>query len=196
MASEPEYVLEDELNARELALANARELEADAHILALADAEADEAIAAGVKATMKMEDAGVIQIEDDEEPVNPKLRKPMAARSEAWEHFTKLLDSNGKVKERLCKYCNRPIQATTAGNGTSSMHRHLLFVVRINVLLFVLNYKLLPVSCSHFLLLYCKSVTCCELVNCDILFSFPICVLPFLCTCAISLPCCASLFFC
>jgi hypothetical protein len=74
MASEPEYVLEDELNARELALANARELEADAHILALADAEADEAIAAGVKATMKTEDAGVIQIEDDEEPVNPKLR--------------------------------------------------------------------------------------------------------------------------
>jgi hypothetical protein len=71
---------------------------------------------------MKTEDAGVIQIEDDEEPVNPKLRKPMAARSEAWEHFTKVLDSNGKVKEGLCKYCNRPIQATTAGNGTSSMH--------------------------------------------------------------------------
>ncbi|XP_047070488.1 uncharacterized protein LOC124678663 isoform X2 [Lolium rigidum] len=114
MASEPEYVLEDELNARELALANAHERAADAHILALADAEADEAIAAGVKATMKTEDAGVIQIEDDEEPVNPKLRKPMAARSEAWEHFTKVLDSNGKVKEGLCKYCNRPIQATTA----------------------------------------------------------------------------------
>jgi hypothetical protein len=60
-----QYVHEDELNARELALA---------------DAEANEAIAAGVEASLKKEDAGVIQIEDDEEPV--KLRKPMAAKSE------------------------------------------------------------------------------------------------------------------
>jgi hypothetical protein len=105
---EHQYVLEDELNRRELALA---------------DAEADEAIAAGAEAMVKVSDAepvGVIQIEDE-----PKVRKPMAARSEAWEHFTKVFDSNGLVKEGLCKYCNRPIQATTAGNGTSSMHRHL-----------------------------------------------------------------------
>ncbi|KAM0858616.1 hypothetical protein ACQ4PT_047723 [Festuca glaucescens] len=72
-----------------------------------------------------MEDAGVIQIEDDEEIVKTKVRKPMAARSKAWEHFTKVLDCNGLVKEGLCKYCSRPIQASTAGNGTSSMLRHL-----------------------------------------------------------------------
>jgi hypothetical protein len=33
MASEPEYVLEDELNARELALAKAREHTVDAHLI-------------------------------------------------------------------------------------------------------------------------------------------------------------------
>jgi hypothetical protein len=60
-----QYVHEDELNAREFALA---------------DVEANEAIAAGVEAPLKEEGAGVIQIEDDEEPV--KLRKPMAAKSE------------------------------------------------------------------------------------------------------------------
>jgi hypothetical protein len=103
------FVLADELNARELALA---------------DAEADEAIAAGTESTVKVIDEGVIQIDDDED-VKPHVRKPMAARSEAWEHFTKVLDSKGLVKEGLCKYCNRPIQATTGRNGTSSMHRHL-----------------------------------------------------------------------
>jgi hypothetical protein len=55
MASEPEYVLEDELNARELALANVRELAAVSREFALADAEAS----AGVKATVKMEDVFV-----------------------------------------------------------------------------------------------------------------------------------------
>jgi hypothetical protein len=40
----------------------------------------------------------------------------------------------------------------------------LLFVVRINVLLFVLNYKLLSVSCS--------TVTCCELVIDCLVFPF------------------------
>uniref|UniRef100_A0ACD5X8I2 Uncharacterized protein n=1 Tax=Avena sativa TaxID=4498 RepID=A0ACD5X8I2_AVESA len=121
------FVLEDELNARELAIADAREL-------ALANAEADEAIATGVRAIADAEaceararaaKAGVIQIDDDVETVKPFVRKPMAARSEVWEHFTKVFDSKGLLKEGLCKYCNRPIQATTGRNGTSSMHRHM-----------------------------------------------------------------------
>ncbi|CAM0956405.1 unnamed protein product [Alopecurus aequalis] len=110
MASEPEeehhqYVHEDELNARELALAEA-------------DAEALEYIAAGEaeESKVKISAAGVIEI-DDYETVQPKVRKPMASRSQAWEHFNKVFDSKGKMKEGLCKYCNRPIQATTSANA-------------------------------------------------------------------------------
>ncbi|XP_073368017.1 zinc finger BED domain-containing protein RICESLEEPER 2 [Aegilops tauschii subsp. strangulata] len=54
----------------------------------------------------------------------PKGRKQMASRSQIWEHFTKVFDDKGLVKEGKCKYCGRPIQATTSINGTTAMRRH------------------------------------------------------------------------
>ena len=122
---------EDELNRRELALADA---EATRRENALADADAEEAIAtalieieeAATARVIQTENAaGVIQIEEDDETVKPRLRKAMAPRSEAWDHFTRVLDSKGALKEGLCKYCNGRIQATSSSNGTSSMLRHL-----------------------------------------------------------------------
>ena len=54
----------------------------------------------------------------------PKGRKQMASRSQIWEHFTKVFDDKGLVKEGKCKYCDQPIQATTSINGTTAMRRH------------------------------------------------------------------------
>jgi hypothetical protein len=61
----------------------------------------------------------VIDVEDDE-----KKRKPMAARSGMWEHFTKIFDDKGQLVKGKCKYCSALIGAHPVWNGTSGMHRH------------------------------------------------------------------------
>ena len=85
-----EYNHENELNARTLAEADANDLNA---CLAEADAEAeaaiaaaDEEIAAAAANNKILDNAGVIQIDDEEE--KPRARRPMAPRSPAWQHFT------------------------------------------------------------------------------------------------------------
>jgi hypothetical protein len=60
----------------------------------------------------------VIDVEDEE-----KKRKPMAARSSMWEHFTKILDK-GKLVKAKCNYCGNEIATHPVLNGTSAMHKH------------------------------------------------------------------------
>ena len=99
------------------------------------DAEAD-AEAAAAEAGDESFLRSIIEDEDTEAKVGeganleaaqddkPKGRKQMASRSQIWEHFTKVFDDKGLVKEGKCKYCDRPIQATTSINGTTAMRRH------------------------------------------------------------------------
>jgi hypothetical protein len=63
--------------------------------------------------------------EGDEEVDKEKhARKPMAPRSEMWEHFIKIKDDQGVVKKGKCKYCSRAIRADSYLNGTTAMGRH------------------------------------------------------------------------
>ena len=95
-----------------------------------ANAEAAAAAAGLLLFTIDEDDEDVepIVVEDAnpkvDEDAKPKVRKQMASRSEIWQHFIKVLDGQGLVKEGKCKYCDRSIQATTSGNGTTTMRKH------------------------------------------------------------------------
>ncbi|KAM3229337.1 hypothetical protein ACQJBY_060294 [Aegilops geniculata] len=112
----------DELNEKDDTFMSIEE-EADAE--AAATAGGDESV---LRSIIEDEDAepnivegaNIEATQDDK----PKGRKQMASRSQIWEHFTKVFDDKGLVKEGMCKYCDRIIQATTSCNGTTAMRRH------------------------------------------------------------------------
>jgi hypothetical protein len=63
--------------------------------------------------------------EGDEEVDKVKhVRKPMAPRSEMWEHFIKIKDDQVVVKKGKCKYYSHAIRADSYLNGTTSMRMH------------------------------------------------------------------------
>lgn len=46
------------------------------------------------------------------------------SESEAWLHFTKVLNGSGVVIEGMCKYCGKFLKAHPKTNGTSRLRRH------------------------------------------------------------------------
>jgi hypothetical protein len=64
------------------------------------------------------------QPEAAEEQPQSKKRKPMAPRSDVWNHFTKVKNESGEEKAK-CKYCGQLYACRSKNNGTSSLGAHL-----------------------------------------------------------------------
>jgi hypothetical protein len=62
----------------------------------------------------------VINVDPD---VEGNKRKEMAARSNMWQHFTKIKE-NGQLRKGKCNYCKHEITTHPVLNGTSAMRRH------------------------------------------------------------------------
>jgi hypothetical protein len=53
-----------------------------------------------------------------------KKRRPMAARSGMWDHFTKIYDDKGQLIKGKCNYCGNELGAHPVWNGTSATRKH------------------------------------------------------------------------
>ena len=54
----------------------------------------------------------------------PLKRRPHKAKSDIWEHFTKLSNNLGKANRTVCTYCNASYTYASV-NGTSTLWKHL-----------------------------------------------------------------------
>ena len=57
-------------------------------------------------------------------PSEPKKRKPTKTRSLVWDHFEKILGTDGKLKQGKRKYCKKVYAAEPKRHGTTSMKNH------------------------------------------------------------------------
>ena len=51
-------------------------------------------------------------------------RKPLRARLDVWDHFTKFINSEGQIKGR-CNYCSREFHCDPKKNGTTALRNHM-----------------------------------------------------------------------
>ena len=51
-------------------------------------------------------------------------RKPIRARSEVWDHFTKFTNSEGDIKGK-CNYCSKEFHCDPKKNGTTALRNHM-----------------------------------------------------------------------
>ena len=51
-------------------------------------------------------------------------RKPIRARLEVWDHFTKFTNSDGEIKRR-CNYCSKEFHCDLKKNGTTALRNHM-----------------------------------------------------------------------
>jgi hypothetical protein len=82
-----------------------------------------ESVAVGTQAS-QVESMAVVTHTSQSQDTDGDGRKPMASRSEMWQHFVKITDDKGIVRSARCKYCSRTMKADSKANGTSSLKRH------------------------------------------------------------------------
>ncbi|XP_031101991.1 zinc finger BED domain-containing protein RICESLEEPER 3-like [Ipomoea triloba] len=59
-----------------------------------------------------------------------KKRKEIESRSKIWDHFEKILDSEGKVIKGKCLYCNKMFACESKKHDISSLRNHMLGYIK------------------------------------------------------------------